>query len=94
MFAGVCQRCNANTSAASRSVELRLQALELTHKTFLATRSARHIGSGGTSKLRQHDRHAESGDANQYMVLHVTHTAANNLPAQVVLLLQSVGFQA
>ena len=83
-----------NHSSASRIADLRLQALELNNKTFTATSSARHIGSGCTFSLMQHAHYPESGDANQFKVLQVTHSAANNLPAQVAQLLQSAGFEA
>ena len=94
VYEGAGQRRYLDAATASRIAELRLEALELGNKTFSATSSARHVGAGCTFSLTQHERYPESGGANQFKVLSVSHSAANNLPAQVAQLLQSVGFQA
>jgi type VI secretion system secreted protein VgrG len=86
---GASQRRYANAAAAQQMAQLRLAALALPGKTFYGAGSARQMSAGARFTLTQHDHY--SGDAREFKLLWVEHAAANNLPAQVSQLLQSLG---
>jgi type VI secretion system secreted protein VgrG len=66
-------------------------ALELPHKTFSGSSSARQLAAGSRFSLSQHAHYPETGDANQFKLLTIEHAAANNLPAQMAPLLAGLG---
>jgi type VI secretion system secreted protein VgrG len=92
VYEGAGQRRYADAAAAQLIASLRLQALELPHKTFQGTSSARHLAAGSSFSLTQHEHY--SGADGNFKVLHVTHAGANNLPANVAQLLHGMGQDA